>query len=211
MWALLLTLGSPIGLPMGLPLGEVPAELKGLPDPAGQWVGRVGVGLSPTSLHLDGQAFPRWQAVPEAGYYAPLVAELEDKTKEGRQAASDQRFVGELYVELSPDAAFSDLLIVLGSAERAGFSQARLSLEGGAAQEPRSVRVGLRPGKGAQVKLRGDMAWTVSESCSLAGVSAEPLLAIAGPVTAGEFMPWIDGEEGRLMPVEPCLAHPPAP
>ncbi|MFT5587545.1 MAG: hypothetical protein ACI9VR_005155, partial [Cognaticolwellia sp.] len=131
--------------------GILPADLRLMEDPAGAWVGRVGVGLAPAGIWLGGEALPHWGATPERGFDPGLVAALEESTQAGRSAAGERRFIGELYVEVDPQTSFADLMVVLGSAERAGFAQARVLVRGDPLPEPFSTRVGLRPMGGRQI------------------------------------------------------------
>lgn len=188
------------------PLGVLPDALRLHEDPEGLWVGRVGVGLSPEGLWLSGQALPRWGQTPERGYDPGLLAALETHTQAGRLAAEDRRFTGELFVEIAPETSFADLLVVLGSAERAGFSAARVSMPGQALPEPFSTRVGLRPMGGRQIFRLEQGQWVEDSACAAPGTPNERILAVGAGQPASEWLPRVQAESGafRLAQVAPC-------
>lgn len=190
-------------------LGVLPDDLRLHEDPEGVWVGRVGVGLSPEGLWLSGQALPRWSQTPERGYDPGLLAALETHTQAGRLAAEDRRFTGEIYVEIAPETSFGDLLVVLGSAERAGFSSARVRLPGQDMPEPFSTRVGLRPMGGRQIFRLEQGLWVEDLGCSSPGTPNERILSVGSGEMASQWLPLLQRETGafRLAEVDPqtCL------
>lgn len=186
-------------------LGVLPQELRLMEDPADAWVGRVGVGLSPDGLWLGGEALPHWGRTPERGFDPGLVAALEESTQAGRAASGDRRFVGELFVELEPETSFADLLVVLGSAERAGFAQARVVLRGDGLPQPFSTRVGVRPMGGRQIFRLDEGQWVEDAQCSAQGTPNERLLVVDSAAPASQWLQAVQAEQGafRLAELEP--------